>query len=188
MAEHERTIARVIETLREPVRIDPSLDDRVMAAIEPVPRPETRAAGRRALLAWLRRRRTIQLSPLGGLAMAAGLAALVLAGSRIAAPREEDRSGASEPGYSAQVTQFVLVAPAAASVTLVGDFNDWSLSATPLVKEAGDGMWWVALPLSPGRYRYAFIVDGATWRGDPNAPAAEDEFGRPSSVVSIGGV
>ena len=43
------------------------------------------------------------------------------------------------------------------------------------------------MPLRPGRYRYAFVVNGTSWRPDPNAPAAEDEFGRANSVVTIGG-
>jgi 1,4-alpha-glucan branching enzyme len=130
----------------------------------------------------------IQLSPLGGLAAAALLVAVLLGVIRIAGPDGSQptadadvRSAAGEP------TQFVLVAPEAASVAVVGDFNDWSFSATPLARQAGDGMWWVTLPLRPGRYRYAFVVDGTRWRSDPNAPAAEDEFGRPNSVVTIGG-
>ena len=34
MAEHEDALARVVRTLQEPVRIDPSLDRRVMSKIE----------------------------------------------------------------------------------------------------------------------------------------------------------
>ena len=86
------------------------------------------------------------------------------------------------------VIQFVLVAPEAASVALVGDFNDWNVSATPLVQGQGDGVWSVTVPLTPGRYQYSFLVDGSTWIQDPRAArAVEDEFGRPNSVVTIGG-
>ena len=70
---------------------------------------------------------------------------------------------------------------------MVGDFNDWSMSATPLERAPGDGVWYVTVPLEPGRYRYAFVVNGAIWRSDPEAPAAEDEFGRANSVVTVGG-
>ena len=43
----------------------------------------------------------------------------------------------------------------------------------------------VTVPLRPGRYRYTFIVDG-TWRRDPAAPRAlEDDFGQPTSVITI---
>jgi 1,4-alpha-glucan branching enzyme len=84
--------------------------------------------------------------------------------------------------------QFVLVAPEAASVSLVGDFNDWDVSATPLMRGGGDGVWAVTIPLNPGRYRYSFLVDGTTWQRDPQAArTVEDEFGRPNSVLTIGG-
>jgi hypothetical protein len=185
VAEHEDPFARLVETLREPVRIDPGFTSRVMSAIagEPVPADEASPAPR---VHWLRRRWTIRLSPLGGLAVAAGLVGLVLAGSRLASSGGA-APAAGDTGGSARLTQFVLVAPRAASVTVVGDFNDWNLSATPLTRAKGDGLWWVTLPLAPGRYRYSFVVDGSTWLSDPDAPAGEAEFGRPNSVVTIGG-
>jgi 1,4-alpha-glucan branching enzyme len=84
--------------------------------------------------------------------------------------------------------QFVFVAAGAGSVTVVGDFNDWDVSATPLVRSEGDGVWAVTVPLAPGRYRYSFLVDGTTWLSDPLAARTlEDEFGRPNSVLTIGG-
>jgi hypothetical protein len=187
VTEHDRTLARVIETLRQDVRIDPDLNRRVMAEIERWPQPGT-ARDHGPRLAWLRRRRIIRLSPLGGLAAAATLAAVAFALSRMPGPGGvQPPAPASDRPASAALTQFVLVAPEAASVAVVGDFNDWSFSATPLERQPGDDVWWVTLPLRPGRYRYAFVVNGTSWRPDPNAPAAEDEFGRPNSVVTIGG-
>jgi hypothetical protein len=181
-------LARVVAALKEPVRIDPDVERRVMAEIESQPRRPPAAPSPASRLAWLRQRRMIRLSPLGALAAAAAVVTLVIGGMRITSARmaggEAEHAVASAPG---EVTQFVLVAPAAASVTVVGDFNDWSLSATPLERQAGDGVWWVTLPLRPGRYRYAFVVDGTSWRSDPSAPGAEDEFGRANSVVTIGG-
>ena len=183
MAELDDQIDRIVDTLKQPVRIDPALTARVMAEIERLPALE---ADTRSSWGWLRRRWTIRLSPLGGLAGAAGLTALVLAVGRLTAPGGPSNlpRGTSE---SPQGTQFVLVAPKAATVSVVGDFNDWNLSATPLVRAGGDGVWWVTLPLAPGHYRYSFVVDGATWLSDPEAPRSEDEFGRPNSVVTIGG-
>lgn len=187
MAEHENNLERAIGTLKEPVEIDPSLDRRVMSVIEGLPAHASRS-GSRSPGAWRSRRWTIRLSPLGGLAAAAGLTALVVAASVLTRPLEQPaRADLSSPLESAEATQFVLVAPDAESVMLVGDFNDWSLSTTQLARQAGDGVWWVTVALPPGRYRYAFVVNGMSWRSDPNAPAAEDEFGRPNSVVTIGG-
>jgi len=88
----------------------------------------------------------------------------------------------------AGAVEFLLMAPRAASVMLVGDFNDWTASATPLHTAAAGGLWAVTVPLPPGRYRYAFVVDGTRWQPDPSAPPApDDEFGSPASVVTIGG-
>jgi 1,4-alpha-glucan branching enzyme len=81
--------------------------------------------------------------------------------------------------------EFALRTPADSAVVLVGDFNDWNPTATPLHR-ASDGVWSVTVPLRPGRYRYTFIVDGTRWHRDPAAPRAlEDDFGAPTSVITI---
>lgn len=153
-------VERMIRELRRPVGIDPAFDDRVMQAIERQPEPLAVRSPYR-LVAWL--------------AAAAVLATLV-----IARPRDSH----STPS---DTFQFVLVAPRAASVSLVGDFNDWNPARTPL-RAATDGVWSTVLPLAPGRYRYAFLVNGVEWQADPAAPAAlDDEFGTPSSVVTVAG-
>src|SRR5256885_940073 len=89
----------------------------------------------------------------------------------------------------AGVFGFVVVAPRAATVSLVGDFNDWDAARTPMQRtRTGESVWTAVIPLTPGRYRYAFLVDGVAWLADPTAPAArDDEFGAPSSVVTVGG-
>jgi hypothetical protein len=183
LTEQDETLERVIETLKQPVTIDAALDTRVMSAIEQLPPVTTAASQRLSLFA---RRWTIRVSPIGGIAAAAAIAAVVVSAALLTR-RGEPAPVPAAAGNSASATQFVLVAPDAKSVALVGDFNDWSLSATRLVRQAGDGVWWVTMKLPPGRYRYAFVVDGKTWRGDPNSPAAADDFGRPNSVVTIGG-
>jgi hypothetical protein len=84
-------------------------------------------------------------------------------------------------------TQFVLAAPGASRVALVGDFNAWDTAATPLVRVPSSGIWTVTVPLAPGRHTYAFMVDGTAWTLDPRAPTAQDpDFGTPSSVVLVG--
>lgn len=85
----------------------------------------------------------------------------------------------------ARPVPFVLMAPEAARVSIVGDFNDWDPAATPL-RRAGEHAWWVVVKLPPGRYRYSFVVDGTRWVADPAAPRAVDnDFGPASSVVTI---
>jgi hypothetical protein len=81
--------------------------------------------------------------------------------------------------------RFALRAPASAQVTLTGDFNDWNARQLPLQAHAGE--WSVTLRLRPGRYRYAFVVDGARWVADPHgATATDDDFGTPTSVITVG--
>ena len=194
-------IEEAARALRAPVPMDPALDERIMAAVrtEPVawavatdaPPPNARSAW-----GWLSRPRTVRSSPLAGLALAAGFAALVVLaarGSRTGAPSDGDVTPAvttdalpvASPDGAAPV-QFVLVAPGAASVALVGDFNEWDAAATPLRVVASGDVWTVEIPLPPGRHQYAFIVDGSRWMPDPAAPrAVADDFGSPSSVVTV---
>lgn len=187
MTDQEDALTRMITALKQPVDIGPDVTARVMAEVRQVPTPasDQAATPRRD---WWRRRWTVRFGPLGALATAAGIAAIGFAGQRVGrragvASVEESATVAPAPG----LTQFVLIAKDAKAVSLVGDFNDWSLSATPLTRSDGNGVWWVTVPLEPGRYRFAYVVDGTVWRPDPEAPAAEDEFGRPNSVLTIGG-
>jgi hypothetical protein len=179
VTDREDSLDAIIHILREPAGLKPDLTERVMSEVDRLPPHGIAAASR---VRWWRRHWTIRVSPLHGLGLAAGLAGVVLAlrlAGRSVAP--------TAPGGAPTLTQFVLIAPGAASVTVVGDFNDWSMSATPLMRSDGAGVWSVAVPLGPGRYRYAFVVNGAIWRNDPEAPAADDEFGRANSVVTVGG-
>ncbi len=84
-------------------------------------------------------------------------------------------------------TQFVLDTrdiAGATTVSIVGEFNDWNQSATPLVFE--HGAWTTTVPLTPGRHVYAFVVNGERWIADPRAPQAPDnDFGRPGSVIIV---
>lgn len=97
------------------------------------------------------------------LALAAGLAMIVLV------PRGKS-------------VAFTFDAPRAASVAVVGDFNDWK--PTPLIRHGS--AWQIRVRLAPGQYNYAFLVDGGRWVADPKAPKnAVDDFGAPNSVVTV---
>jgi hypothetical protein len=88
-------------------------------------------------------------------------------------------------GASGDVVRFMIVAPRAAHVAVVGDFNRWDPDRTRL-RPLADGRTWIAdVPMQPGRHAYAFVIDGAV-TGDPTAPrAGEDDFGQPNSVVVV---
>jgi 1,4-alpha-glucan branching enzyme len=50
------------------------------------------------------------------------------------------------------------------SIHLVGDFNEWSYTATPMRRRGS--RFTAALQLGPGRYRYQYLVDGERWEND----------------------
>jgi 1,4-alpha-glucan branching enzyme len=70
------------------------------------------------------------------------------------------------------------------SVCLSGDFNGWS-SESHCMQRKGDE-WLIQLDLTPGRYRYGFVIDKTGWACDPEALIQEDDgFGRKNSVLLI---
>jgi hypothetical protein len=173
-------IERIARHLRRPIQIDPALDARVMREIAALPAPGPVGPLAEAWR-WLRRPRQLTLSPLGGLGAAVVLALVVLFARLASAPR-------ASPQSESRVFQFVLVAPRATHVSLVGDFNDWDATRTPMGRAGSEALWTAVVSLAPGRYHYAFFVDGARWLADPSAPVARDQdYAEPSSVLTVGG-
>jgi hypothetical protein len=141
--------------------------------------------------------RQVRLTPLGSMALAAGLVGIgVFLGVSGRVNRDGPQTGQRQPVAAAQgqlpvsdtvVREvFVLVAPQAKHVSVVGDFNQWNPTATPLVRADKDGPWTVTLPLDAGRHVYSFMVDGR-WTSDPSAPLAPDGFGHANSVLMVTG-
>lgn len=101
---------------------------------------------------------------------------------QIAAQSPEGGAGASE----VVVHRFVLEAPGARKVCLVGDFNDWKLCEVPMVRDAASGQWVAELTLPRGRHQYMFVVDDRQWETDPHADArVDDGFGNQNAVVFL---
>jgi len=189
MRDSDRNVEHAIRVLQEPVTIGDEFDRRVMAEVARGPAPALPGPAARAAR-WLVRPRSVRVSPLTALAVAAALAIVVLRPWEPAAiPSAAGPSSVAQERATGSVpTRFMLVAPNASAVSLVGDFNDWATDSTPMASTVSGGLWTVTVPLSPGRYRYAFLVDGRTWVPDPGAPRAiDDDFGRPNSVLTIGG-
>ena len=171
-SELDALLRAVATELKQSVPTRPSLAQQVLAEIR---RPVHERA-----LRWMVRPRAVRVSPVGMLAAAAAIAGLMVV-TRSTAPEA--------PRTAAPAVQFVLFAPTAARVTLVGDFNDWDPTATPLVaSRQRAGLWTVEVPLAPGPHEYAFLLDGSRWMTDPAAPVAADgEFGTPNSVLTVTG-
>lgn len=89
------------------------------------------------------------------------------------------------PAPHAVPVRFLLHAPRAARVSLVGDFNAWSAQDHLMADTNENGVWTVTVPMRPGRYQYKFVVDGE-WITDPDASAyTSDGFGSQNAVLSI---
>ena len=56
------------------------------------------------------------------------------------------------------VVEFEFFRPNVRSVTVVGDFNDWSKDALHMVTR-GDGWWRAEMKLSGGDYRFRYLAD-----------------------------
>jgi len=170
------TLELMVQELQHPVRLDESFDRRVMVRVRRV-HAERRHRG---IIGWLGAAASISRRP----AWAAALAACVVAVVSIGFPRGT-RTPAIPTGHAIPV-QFVLVAPGAHSVAVVGDFNNWGLNDTALVAENHNGVWSVSASVHTGVHRYAFLVNGKEWVADPTAPrAADDDFGQPSSALVV---
>lgn len=182
----EEFLKQVAAELRAPVEASAGFESRVMA--------EVRKREGSGALAWVTRPRVLRLSPLAGLAAAAGIAIAVLSLDRAGSEPAARQIPATGPAVQAaarvdtiKLVQFMLVAPNANTVSVVGDFNDWDPAATPLREAADAGVWTITVPLSAGRHQYVFMVDGTKWTPDPAAPVAvEDSFGMPNSVITVG--
>ena len=172
----ERFGARLGETLRAAEPLPSGAEARLLATLAATPRPAS-------ALPWWRRPRTLRLSPIGGLALAAGFAGVMVLGT-LGVTRGAAPAVAAAAPDTVHLVRFVLVNPGARQVSLAGDFNGWRAEA--LTPAASGGVWSVALPLRAGRYEYAFVVDGERWIADPALPAARDEFGGEHSVLHLG--
>lgn len=191
----DRWFDKVAAELRRPVHVGDDFDDRVMAEVRSMPRHRFGA--------WARamRPRTITVSPLvSGIAAALLLAVTLSVGhvlgtlraSRAASPRGDaavDRGGSSHTATKRRAVQFVLVAPTARKVQVVGDFNDWDATHAEFrAQHRGGGVWAVTAAVPEGHHRYSFVVDDSVWVTDPAAPRVlDDDFGMPNSALVVGG-
>ena len=189
----ESWVERVAGELRDPVRLDDRFDERVMAEVRGLPRHRF-GTWARAL-----RPRTITISPLFSAMAALLLLAVSLSvGHEIGAKRAirgseprvdvaADRTSHVSP--AGRDVQFVLVAPTARKVSVVGDFNDWDASHREFqAQHRGGGVWAVTAKVPVGHHRYSFVVDDSLWVADPTAPRmVDDDFGMPNSALVVAG-
>jgi len=167
-------IANVRDTLRTfPARPAGAVDQILSAVREPQEGPDRELGAGRVAGASGARRKAL------GLLLAAGVGGVLLLGI--------SRERATPPmSIVTEPVQFVYVDGEASGVAVVGSFNAWDPTASPLTR-GPDGIWTLEAPVLEGRHLFAFVVDGE-WKVDARAPQApENEFGLPSSVLVVGG-
>lgn len=114
--------------------------------------------------------------------------------ARTAAPSATEKPPAAEKSATERpkeqkeksrekTVEFRLNRPEARTVTVVGTFNNWDTTKTPLQKDGAN--WKTTIPLAPGRYEYRFVADGQ-WLSDPNAKeSVGNDFGSTNSVLVV---
>src|SRR5574338_439257 len=186
-------IEEIAAELKRPVRFDSGFESRVMAALDPTVTPAPQERGTRAArTSWLLRPRILYVSPLAGLAVAAGIVAIVTMSVLNTVPKGDQLAvrtdTASElvlstpftpvfdPGTGGEpvsyAAPFTYVNPNARSVAVVGNFNDWDPTRNVLTRTS-DSVWSGTIKLTPGRHEYQLVVDGK-WFPDPNAQRSAD--------------
>ena len=101
--------------------------------------------------------------------------------------RKGKRSGGSREKMKDSVErkiEFSFNFPEAKGVFLAGDFNGWDVQSIPL-KKKGKGAWEAKLNLSPGRYEYKLMVDGAWSQDFGCAEMVPNPFGTHNCVIRV---
>lgn len=70
----------------------------------------------------------------------------------------------------------------ATSVSLAGNFNNWSTSASPMIQQNGGSTWTITRPIQKGTWQYKFVVNNNDWYNDPSAPT---DPGSGNSLVDV---
>jgi hypothetical protein len=171
--EFERSIAAA---LRSPVHMGEGARQRVMQSVRET---AARTGGPR------RHDRHLSLRPvrhsLVGLAMVASVGSVAV----LAALPRAGRHAPERPGVigdsvvetlrdTLRLVRLIFDDPGAREVAVVGDFNGWVTTATPMQRDRSSRRWSAVVALRDGDQRYAFVVDDARWVPDPSTTPVRD--------------
>ncbi|HSG28993.1 MAG TPA: glycogen-binding domain-containing protein [Candidatus Krumholzibacterium sp.] len=95
------------------------------------------------------------------------------------------------PSIEGDTAVFRYHSPAASTVQVSGDWNNWGRGEvesgevlTGLMERKEGGSWELAVKLPPGRYRYRFVIDEAQTVLDPENPrVVNDRWGGKASLL-----
>ena len=157
----------------EPKQAPPWMENAVMSEIALTSVPKE------SVFDWLLRPRTIRLSPLTSLAMAAAAVAVF-----VLLPNQPPDAPQLGP-VTEILVEFSLEAPGATTVAVAGDFSGWE-SDFVLDDADGDGIWTGRIPITPGLHQYMFVIDGTDWVTDPRAQRySDDGFGNRNAILAV---
>ncbi len=71
-----------------------------------------------------------------------------------------------------------------ASISVAGQFNDWSPTANPMSND-GSGVYTATLDLEAGYYQYKFVKNGTEWIQDPANPLTAWDGGFENSEIHV---
>jgi hypothetical protein len=176
---------RVATMLHADVPMDAYAKARIMERVRAVAGEATRTRG-------LFRRRGARYSTIG-LALAAGIGSITTLSALL--PPSGVRTGAttlvigdtvvSTLRDTLRLVRLMFDAPDARQVAVVGEFNGWRASETPLARDGATRRWSATLALRDGVHRYAFVVDGTRWVPDPSAEHVRADDGRLYSILHV---
>jgi hypothetical protein len=88
-------------------------------------------------------------------------------------------NGTPQAGFRVQI---VIDAPAAATVDLIGDATDWTVTG---MNRGGDGRWRAVLDVTSGAHRLSVRADGGEWIAPPGLPLGNSDFGNPVGLLVL---
>jgi hypothetical protein len=125
---------------------------------------------------------TVTFVPIKWAPVLAGLLMLALIPSLVPVQNPIPPAAESVPVRQATLT-FSFEDPNARQVALIGSFNSWIPDGQVRTEKQGD-RWVFHISVEPGRYEYAFLVDGEEIVPDPQAVFHRNNgFGAPNSIV-----
>ena len=73
------------------------------------------------------------------------------------------------------------------TVSLAGDFNNWSATDAAYALKNVGGVWTLVTAVPSGKHEYKFVLDGgAKWKEDPsNSETSDDHNGGVNSVLTV---
>ena len=165
---------------RRGTQAPPWLANDVMRALPALPTPAWRRAWQ-----WLVTPRPIHVPPFAPIA-ATALAVLALFTVFNRAPITPTVVQTAQGDVPVVYVQFALTAKGAQTVSVAGDFNDWSVDTGTLRDPDGDGVFSGLVAVKPGVHKYMFVVNGQEWVTDPLAASyVDDGFGMRNALLAV---